>query len=124
MSEKLRSLAINFGDNDFHSACSCLLKMLKVAHEHSDNFQNLTDKTKLCFIINQMLFGAYVSCQNVFEYNGLENMDADYISHMKEYLTVEPKNILINDEADFKIMHRNNGEVFYIEFQFGQVWVA
>ena len=116
-------IAIKFGDNDFHSTFKGVLSMLFDAFKY-DKLPN--NKEKLCWIINQLSPIAYITHQNQWEYNGLE--EAEYLKTeenkefllTKKYLQITPENILLNKEVDTFIkegdkVHFFNGDVFILD---------
>lgn len=98
-------IAIKFGDNDFHNTFIPLLETLNRAYQHTGNLPE--DKSKLCFIINQLSVNMYLLFQNQYEYNGMENVkdglktdeNKEWI-HIKEYFQISPETLLLNEEVD------------------------
>ena len=101
-----RVIGFNFGDNDFYSTWMPLCKVL-VDNTHIFDLP----KNKIVDLVNLSLYTFYVLYQNTFEY--CDGQDA----HMKKYLTIEQKNVFIDDEFDKKMESAagwSNGEFFYI----------
>ncbi len=112
-------IAIKFHDNDFYHTFYGVLEMLFNSFKHSDN---LTDnKERLCFLINSLAPLAYVTYQNPWEYNGLEDAvkteeNKEFI-HTKNYLTITSDRILVNEEVDEYLANTswNNSETFILD---------
>lgn len=112
----MNKLGIKFGDNDFYATIVPFLEQL----QKNSDWIKLKDKEKLAFVINESLFAFYVTRQNLCSYNGLEKLDEEYIKHMKDYLTVSPKNILLDKEIAAYLTQNDgwcNGEFFVITDQ-------
>ncbi len=96
-------IAIKFGDNDFGNTFRAVLVFLYDAYKY-DKLPE--DKEKLCWLINNLSPIAYVSNQNQWVYNGLQNIKADETTtnseflRTKQYLQITTKQILLNEEVD------------------------
>lgn len=112
--EKLKYLIIRFSDNDFYAVYCKLAACILLAERALP-----TDKNKLSFLVNQLLFGMYVLFQNPFKYNGMEKMDSTYIDHMRAYLQIDPTRILVNEDAvEYKLnTDWDNGETLYVDLE-------
>jgi len=111
----MKKLAIRFGDNDFGNCFRGLLKTLSNAYKYN-NRAIITDKQKLCLIINELSYGHYLLFQNQFEYN--EEAAGILNQHTKDYLQITPEKLMINEEVD-KFLSENdwdNSETFIIDF--------
>lgn len=117
-------IAIRFGDNDFGNTFEPLLKLLLDAYKHNGNLPE--DKNKLCFIINYLSPIIYLTHQNQYEYNGLQNVsdgikteESEEFLHTKQYLQITPDRILINEEVTDYIKSLedewDNGETFILD---------
>lgn len=121
----MKKIAIKFGDNDFGNTFFGVLQMLFDSFKYSGKLP--TDKEKLCFLINELSPIAYITHQNMWEYNGLEqatglntDINKEFL-HTKNYLQkITPERILINEEVDTLIKegdekHFFNGEIFVLD---------
>lgn len=117
-------IAIKFGDNDFHSTFKGVLAMLFDAFKYQGELPE--DKQKLCFIINKLSPIAYITHQNTWEYNGLENATGftteqnEEYTRIEKYLQITPDRILLNKEVDKLIeegneIHCFNCEIFVLD---------
>ena len=99
-----RVIGFNFGDNDFYSTWMPLCKVL-VDNTHIFKLS----KSRIVDLVNLSLYTFYILYQNTFEYHEQE--------HIKKYLTIEPRNVFIDDEFDKKMELAAgwaNAEFFYI----------
>ena len=114
-------IAIKFGDNDFGNTFYAVLKLLHESFKHTGHLP--TDKKKLKWLINSLSPILYVTHQNQWEYNGLQDSEDTENSkeflHAKNYLTekVKEEDILINEEVDeyLKITDWDNSETFILD---------
>lgn len=116
-------IAIKFGDNDFGNTFYAVLKFLHEAFKHTGHLP--TDKKKLQWLINSLSPIIYVSHQNQWEYNGLEEAEGDTTDtnkeflHTKKYLIkgVRLEDILVNEEVDdyIKSTDWDNSETFILD---------
>jgi len=106
-----KAILIKFGDNDF---CNTFMHAMQQLHT-KEFIYNLT-KEKIAFIFSEVLFGSYLIAQNNLEYNGLENLDESYVNRMKNYLKIQPEQILQGAEADWEFSKSEweNSEWFYM----------
>lgn len=108
-------IAILFGDNDFYftftGVLQTLLNATKVGHTALP-----MEKDKLAIIINELSLGIYLSHQNQFRYKGSDSME-DHIEHIRKYLKIEAKDILVGDEVQKYLMETewNNGDTFVLD---------
>lgn len=78
-------IAIKFHDSDFTNTFLGVLEVIKKS--------NLPlNKEQLCEIINEISYGVYLVYQEGFEYEDRY--------HIKNYLRIETKNILLHGEVD------------------------
>ena len=113
-------IAIRFGDNDFGNTFYAVLKVLHAAFLHTGHLPE--DKDKLCFLINNLSPIMYVTNQNQWEYNGLENAEGtmtgenEEFVRVKKYLQIKPDSILLNDEVDEYVKKGwDNSETFILD---------
>lgn len=120
----MNKIAIRFGDNDFGTLFTGLLRVL--AEGMANSFEESTlDKTKICWLVNSLSGPLYVTLQNQWEYNGLQHVsaaettDSDYYKRTKNYLTITEDRILIDDEVDVYLSTLmdgwDNGETFILD---------
>jgi hypothetical protein len=115
-------IAIKFGDNDFGNTFKPVLEVLNSAYKYSNVLP--FDKEKLCFIINSLSPILYITHQNQYEYNGLEEVvdgsettnNTEFIK-TKTYLKIKPKDILLNEEVDkyLKEVKCDNSETYILD---------
>jgi len=107
-----QAILVSFRDNDFYNTWINVLNHIKEAKP----IFSIKDKKKLAFILSQAAWAMYVLHQNQCSYNGLETYSKDYIKHTMEYLTIEPDQILLDDEVTAYLSENDwgNGETFYI----------
>lgn len=115
-------IAIIFGDNDFRNTFYGVLNFLYDAFKHTGSLP--TDKSKLQFLINSISPICYVSHQNQWKYNGLENVENNSTEmnkqflHIKKYVgNINIENILVNEEVDKYLSETdwNNFETFILD---------
>ena len=83
--EKMKGIkiAIIFGDNDFRNTFHGVLNFLYDAFKHTGSLP--TDKRKLQFLINSISSICYVTHQNQWKYNGLENVENNNTEMNKQF---------------------------------------
>lgn len=117
-------IAIKFGDNDFYSTFTHVLKILSVAVQKVEYRRVLftKDKAKICWIINQLSPICYVLFQNHWEYNGFEKIEghntssSEYYQKMQKYLSITEDRILLDEEVEkyFAENDWDNSETFWM----------
>lgn len=116
-------IAVRFGDNDFGNTFYAILRHIYAAFKHHDG-KFTKDKDHLAFIINELAPICYLTHQNHFEYNGLQNANGNVATnaefkHTKKYLQViKPEDIYIDKEVDDYIVKCDgwdNGETFILD---------
>lgn len=112
MNTSKNAMLIRFGDNDFYYTWTAVLES---ATQSRDIFK-LKDKKKLAFILSQAAWGMYCLHQNQCEYNGLDDYSEEYITHMKEYLTLSEDRIKLDDEVGEHLssVGYNDSSTFYV----------
>ena len=113
-------IAIKFHDNDFINTFYGVLHHLLAAYKHNDSLP--TNKEHLCAIINKLSPICYVTHQNLYSYNGLENCNGnldenEHYNKMVKYLQMTADRILVNEEVDqyLKEFAWNNSEIFILD---------
>ena len=106
-------IAIRFHDNDFGITFHIVLETLLSAYDWDNKLP--TNKELLLKIINEISYGCYLAGQNQFEYN--EEKNGELHQKTKQYLQLQTKNILINEEVDnfLKENDWDNGETFILD---------
>lgn len=106
-----QAILIKFGDNDFGGAFMHAMEQL-----HTKKFIYDLTKEKIAFIFSEVLFSSYLIAQNNLAYNGFENLDASCIENTKDYLKIQPEQILQGAEADSEFLKAEwqNSEWFYM----------
>jgi len=101
-------IAIKFGDNDFYHMWYGVLTVLAEAYKYSKRLP--IEKTRLCIIINKLVYGCYLAFQNQFEYNN-EGGHGD-----GSYYQINEDQILIDHEVDeyLKETSWDNSETFVL----------
>ena len=97
-------IAIQFGDNDFHSCFCGVLRTLLNAYRYTETLP--TDKTVLKNIINGLSTSCYLLFQN------------DIISDStKEYIQISENDLLINNEVDeyMKLTQAHNSDTYVLD---------
>lgn len=119
--EKIRTIAIVLGDNDFGNTFRPLLEGLKKIFEYH-NGELLTDEVDL--IIRQSIMAYYVGYQYCFypgSYgNPAHKTHAEHLAQTAEYLS--GIKILFDEEAEIDIADvDHDGGAWYLELQSGTV---
>lgn len=110
-------IAIKFGNNDFHATFKGVLAVLLDGFEYRENLPS--SKKELIVIINEIIVGVYLSHQNQFESSISEKTMTEHIEHIRKYLKIEEKHILLNEEVQQHI----NKVLKVAEFGFGDVYI-
>lgn len=113
---KINKIAIKFGDNDFYNTLRPLLEIIKISQtwKHYRNEIEL-DKTRLCWIINNLSPIIYIMFQNFWEYNGLDKIEikdtskSSEFKRIQKYLQITEDQLLINNEVDEYIQSLKDG---------------
>jgi len=110
-----KAILIKFGDNDFHRTFMHAMEQL-----HKKDFIYELSKEKIAFVFSEILFASYLVAQNNLEYNGLQNLDSNYIKRIKEYLVIKPSKVYTGDNALKLLMEWDNGDSYYMTpYDFG-----
>ena len=99
-------IAIEFGDNDFHSTWLGVLKAFNESYKYnlgSHKEIDISDKKWLVKVFNKLSAGFYLLRQRGTEWENMEN-----------YLSIDVDNIFINEEVDELTQKNNNHEVFIL----------
>ena len=110
-------IAIKFGDNDFQATFKGVLAILLDGFEYNNNLPS--SKKELVIIINEIIVGVYLSHQNQFEHSHSGKTMDEYIEHIRKYLTIKEKHILLNEEVQQYI----NEELEESEYGFGDLYI-
>lgn len=98
-------IAIKFGDNDFWSTFHGVLNVINEAYIYklgSHDEIDVTDKERLCKMINELSFGCYITRQN-------GNRGYDENEHTREYLKITTEKIYVNEEVTQLIIDYTGG---------------
>lgn len=83
-------IAIRYADNDFINTFTPVMNCILESYRHTGEI--ITDKEKLCTIINEISYGMYLLFQNRFTY--IDN------NNTKLYLQLTSDRIMFNEEVD------------------------
>lgn len=111
-------IAICFGDNDFYCTFIGLLRTLEARFDESAEYsRDIKDKETLYKVINELTYPMYLLYQNPFSYN--EEGKGLVCERTKSYLTIDPSQLLIDDEVDAYLSTLeddwDNGETFIFD---------
>ena len=108
-------IGIYFGDNDFWRTVTSFLDLLeegKDNHHRGLTLEERYTKERILYLFNESANVIYLIKQNGFCYNLDSKIDG-----LKEYLTIDIKDIYINEEVDEMNKQDNDACFHYIEIK-------
>ena len=95
-------IVVRIGDNDFHASCKAALNQIAQGALDNDRREISVDEVHKAF--PYVAASCYLTHQNWFEYNGMENGGHDdEIKSIHNYLNIDKDCIFVGNPKDFDV---------------------